>query len=243
MANWWATFKKLMIFIPTVIKIAKEVGKAIEELSSKVKDWWNGKKIAVLGPTAVGKNCFYQRLKGEIISKQHIQTTASERIPPFIYRHNLPDGREFKIVCKNSINVGGEVDKRELFWIDACKDSDVIFYMMTVTDLKDEKYKPGQRIYDDLKWLATNMGKFKHNTLIHFLINKIDMDLVNGEKYNEYINELEPNIKEFERAAKNIFGPYESRLTCITPTSMLDDHIFAISFPKALEAVYNAVHA
>jgi hypothetical protein len=243
MANWWATLKKLLILIPPLIKGAREVGEMIAKLSTMVISWWYGKKIAVLGPTAAGKNCLYQRLKGEIISKQHFQTKGPERIPPFLYKQVLPDGREFKIACKHSVNVGGETDERERFWLDACQDTDVIFYMLAVNDLKDGRYKPGQRIFDDLKWLATHFGQFKPNTVIHFLINKIDLELTNSEKYKEYIVELEPHIKDFEMAARNIFGPYDSRLTCITPTSMLDDHIFAISFPMALEAVYNAVHA
>src|SRR5436853_515558 len=110
--GWWDQFIKV------VGKLLADVGKvllwkAVEALRKKVIDWWKGKKLAVIGPTAVGKNSFYHRLKGEDVPEKHQQTRGVERIPPFAVKHTLPDGRVFKIHVKRSVNIGGETDQRE----------------------------------------------------------------------------------------------------------------------------------
>jgi hypothetical protein len=80
------------------------------------------------------------------------------------------------------------------------------------------------------------------NVLVHLLVNKIDKELKDGEGYKEFVANVKPHIDELEATAKVLFGDYQAKLTGISPTSMKDEHIFAVSFPKALEAVYEAVH-
>ena len=76
----------------------------------------------------------------------------------------------------------------------------------------------------------------------HLIINKIDLELEDREGYDSFADELRPHIDELETTARSVFGDYEKKLTGISPTSMKDDHIFAVSFPRILEAVYDALH-
>jgi GTPase SAR1 family protein len=214
----------------------------IEKIAPIVRKWWNGKKIAIIGPPAVGKNSFYRRLKGEALLKKYVQTTGTNKVKSFTFRQTLPNGKDFRMRCKRCINVGGENRERDRYWLNACKDADIIFYMIDLKDLKKREYREQSRIYSDLKWLATNFGEMKANTLVHFMINKIDVDLLDSAKYKEFIERIRPKQEELEKTAKNIFGAYEKRLTGITPISMKDKHIFKTALPMVLDAVYNSVH-
>ena len=163
-------------------------------------------------------------------------------MPSFRYTQTLPSGKEFSVSFKRCINVGGEVEQRTRYWLDCCTGSDVIFYMLAIDDLKKGRYRKGSRVSGDLKWLATHMGKMRPNVLLHFLVNKIDLELADGDGYKEFLAQLKPQLDEFEATTKSIFGDYQAKLTGVSPVSMKSDYIFALSFPKALEAVYEAVH-
>jgi len=240
--SWGKFFAIAWKVIKEVIQHGPDLWVLICKLAQPVIDWWNGKKIAVIGPTAVGKNCLYHRLKDEPIPDQHEQTKGPEKIRKFVYRRTLPNEKRFEVMFKKCINIGGEMEQRTRYWLDACKDADVIFYMITLDDLKNHRFRKRSRIYSDLKWLATHMQKMKSGVLVHLLVNKIDKELEDGEGYREFIAKLKPHIDELEATAKAIFGDYQAKLTGISPTSMKDDHIFAVSFPMALQAVYKAVH-
>jgi len=240
--SWVTFFAKAWKVIKEAIKYAPVVIELFRDLPPRIRRWWNRKKIAVIGPTAVGKNSLYHRLKDEPIPDDHNQTKGAERIPNFNYRRTLPNGKQFEVTFKRCINVGGEMAERNRYWFDACDDADVIFYMITLDDLKNQKFRQGSRIHSDLKWLATHMGKMRPNVLVHLLVNKIDKELEGGEEYTEFVAKLKPPLDELESTANALFGDYKAKLTGISPTSMKDDHIFAVSFPKALEAVYEAVH-
>ncbi len=231
----WKVIKEVIKYAPVVIDFIRELG-------PKITAWWNGKKIAVIGPTAVGKNCLYHRLKGEPIPDKHDQTKGVERMPNFSYRRTLPNHKKFEVTFKQCLNVGGEMEQRTRYWLDACDDADVVFYMITLDDLKNGRFQKRSRIHSDLKWLATHIAKMKPNVLIHLLVNKIDKELEDGEDHKAFVAKLRPRIDELEATAKGLFGDYQTKLTGISPTSMKDDHIFGVTFPKALEAVYEAVH-
>lgn len=240
--SWYNWLVKFAGKVATAVAngTARDVAEYIKDLPKKVIEWWHGKKIAVIGPTAAGKNCLYRRLQNEPIPKEHLQTRGTER-ERFTFRSQLPNGQEFEIRCTRSANVGGETDDRERFWVEACDDADVIFYMMHLEDLRAGRYLHGQRIHDDLKWLVGILPQLRSNTVVHFLINKIDTELADGAKYEDFIAALKADVDRLEAEARLIFGPYKNRLTGISPTSMMDDHIFAVSFPLALEAVHGAV--
>lgn len=253
--RWLSSFIKVLKKIVTrenlkklleqVKKYGPEIIKIIRLLGPRVRDWWSGKKIAVIGPTSVGKTSFFRRLKGELIPEEHVETRGMEKVGRFAYRQTLPDGKEFKVSFKRCIDVGGDIAARKRAWIETCKNSDIIIYIITLEQLKRKQYRPRCRVYNDLRWIATHLKDTKSNTLVHFLVNKIDTELPGADKADEYENfvkKMKPKIDEFEQTAKKIFGSYKDRLTGITPTSMKDEHIYAISFVVVLVSVYEAVH-
>ncbi len=248
---WSALFAKSWKVLSQAVKkhgpkLAKKYGPLlidwVRRLAPKVLDWWNGKKIAVIGPTAVGKNCLYHRLRGEVIPDDHHQTKSPERMPRFAFKRSLPSGKEFQVTFSRCTNVGGELEQRTRYWLDTCRDADVIFYMMTLDDLRHGKFRQRSRIHGDLKWLASHMGQLSNGVVVHLLVNKIDLELEDGDGYKEFVAELQAHIDELEATAKAVFGDYHHRLTGISPTSIKDDHIFALSFPRALESVYEVLH-
>jgi hypothetical protein len=229
--------------IKELLKHGPELYEIIRKLAPTIRDWLNGKKIAVIGQTAVGKNSFYRRLNDEAIPDEHHETKGAEIIPNFKYECNLPGGKQFAVSFKRCINAGGDIEQRDRYWMEVCKDSDIVFYMISLEDMKKGEYRKPGSVYHDLKWLATHLNKMQPNTLIHFLVNKIDQELVDTERYMEFVAQNKPQIDELEQVSRSLLGDYQKRFTGTTLTSMKDDHVFAVSFPKALEAVYAAVHS
>jgi len=238
---WGTLLREIFSKIATQL-LADSLKDAIKGLPPKVINWWNGRKIAVIGPTAAGKNSFYHRLRGEPLSDEHVQTRGPEKVETFTFKRALPNNKVFKIRCRGSINVGGEADERDRFWLHACNGADVIFYMLTLDDLREKRFHEGSRVYGDLRWLGAHMGQMKPNTLVHLLVNKIDGELKDGARYAEFQRQHEPALDELEKTTKALLGPYNVRLSGISPTSMTDPHLFGISFASALESVYDAVH-
>lgn len=238
--------------IEKVVKKAITIGPVILKVARKIIDWWNGKKIAIIGPTAAGKNSLYHRLKDEPIPKQHILTPGIERVKKFTFKMTLADGKLFKLRCRRALNVGGGVDARERHWFEACDKADVIFYIVSIKYVKMSTFLPRtakdadvcrhERIYADMKWIGENLRKLKENALVHILVNKMDLEINQNGEFDKILDELKPKIDKFEKMTKGVFGAYKDRLTGVTPTSMKDDYIFAISFPEALKAVYEAVN-
>jgi hypothetical protein len=240
--RFWKTLKEIAKWVPVIVVAAKKAYDWFKELKPHVRDWWQGKKIAIIGPTAVGKNSLYNRLQDKPIPSEHINTKAMEDIPKFKLRRHLPDGKEFEITVKRSTNVGGEKEQRDRFWFDACKSSDVIFYMLSLDDLRKGRYKPGGRVHEDLEWLAQHLGEMSSSPKIHFLVNKIDLELKQMADYDEFVEQLKPKVIEFDEITHRILGRYKARITGISATSMLDDGIFNRSLVLVLESVYDAVH-
>lgn len=245
--SWFTNLAKGLKVLATVVTAIVSAGKALEKLGEIVaswvpaaRNWWNGKKIAVLGPTAAGKNSLYNRLRGQPIPSEHAQTRGAEKVENFKFSFPLPDGTKFSISCKGALNVGGERDERNRYWLSACEGADVVFYMLTIDDLKGGRYRPGSRGHEDLEWLAGSLPKMSPKVKIHLLVNKSDLVLTNGKTYDALSEELRPAMNEFEQTARGIFGSYQDRLTGVTPTSMLSDHLFAVSFGLALQVVHEA---
>jgi len=218
-----------------------EIKDFFSHLGKKAIKWWNGKKVAVIGPPAVGKDSLFHRLKREPLPEKPHSTKGAEKQKPFHFKRTLPNGKTFSVMFKRCINVGGEKEQTR-HWMEACRESDVIFFMMTIDDLRDSKYLPGNRIHGDLKWLAANMGDMKPNTVVHILVNKIDLALADGKGYELLIKQVEPQVTELQNTAQSLFGDYATRLTGMSLTSMKDDYLFGVTFLLALERVYRALH-
>src|ERR1022692_2814595 len=92
--------------------------------------WWSGKKIAVIGPTASGKDSFLARLQNREIPQVHSNSTTGEKVKSFSVKLALSNRQVIDITCKGVINIGGESDYRDTpsGWLAACIDADVIFY-------------------------------------------------------------------------------------------------------------------
>jgi len=230
---WWSVFQKALISM-----VKDVVVEFIWKLPNKVSQWWSGKSIAVIGATAAGKDSLFQRLKREDIPDEHFQTRGAEKVGTFNFKQALSDGTTIDIKCKRSINVGGEVDERERFWKQSCKDADVIFYILEVERLLNEEYLIGERVYDDLKWIASNIGEFEASPLVHLLVNKVDLI---GEDLSEIENKLSQHIEKLEATVADIFRGYSKRVSGITPTSMVDNYMFGATFTAALEAVHSSL--
>ena len=118
----------------------------------------------------------------------------------------------------------------------------MIFYMLSLEDLKKKSYGLGGRVYEDLEWLAQHLGQMKSNPRVHFIVNKIDLELRQLADYDSFVEQLKPLVMEFDDMARRILGGYKARIAGISAMSMMDDGIFHRSFALVLESVYDAVH-
>ena len=237
---WGKIFEKVITAV--VMKSATEGLKQIVKSYAKVKDWWNGKSIAVIGSTASGKNSFFNKLKLEEIPNQHIQTRGSEKVKTFKFEYGMPDRSKIHFRCTKSFNVGGEIDERERYWLQSCEDADVIFYLIDFGKLMSHSDDTINRISSDFEWLSTHLPYFKADSYIHVLVNKIDL-LLGDEKSSKdketILADSKPQLEKIEEIAKKIFGSHFGRISGINPISMKDSYLFSQFFTITLESVFN----
>jgi GTPase SAR1 family protein len=220
------------------------VGEHLMRLVQGALDWWSGKKIAVIGPTASGKDSFLARLQNVEIPRVHTNSTIGEKIKSFDVKLALSNRKIIDITCKGVINIGGETDYRDApsGWLSVCKDADVIFYMMTVNDLSGKRYLKGRRVRQDLDWLQTALPHLKAGALIHILINKIDEKIESHTDYLALAGELAQELGALDRSVRSVLHPYEARYTGATLISMKDKQIYTRAINIVLRAVYSAFH-
>jgi hypothetical protein len=220
------------------------VGEHLMRLVQGALDWWSGKKIAVIGPTASGKDSFLARLQNVEIPRVHTNSTIGEKIKSFDVKLALSNRKIIDITCKGVINIGGEADYRDApsGWLSVCKDADVIFYMMTVNDLSGKRYLKGRRVRQDLDWLQTALPHLKAGALIHILINKIDEKIESHTDYLALAGELAQELGALDRSVRSVLHPYEARYTGATLISMKDKQIYTRAINIVLRAVYSAFH-
>src|ERR1700735_2410528 len=134
-------------------------GKHFVRLVRGALTWWSGKKIAVIGPTASGKDSFLARLQNKEIPEVHSNSAMGEKIKSFKVKLALSDRQVVDITCKGLIKIGGEADYPDMpsGWLSVCKDANVVFYMMTVEDLSAKRFLRGGRIRQDLDWLLSEL--------------------------------------------------------------------------------------
>ena len=220
------------------------VGEHIVRLAKGALEWWSGKKIAVIGPTASGKDSFLARLRNREIPEIHSNSPMGEKIRSFDVKLALSNRQVVDITCKGVINIGGETDYRDApsGWLSVCKDADVVFYMMTVNDLSAKRFLKGRRIRQDLDWLQSALPHLKQGALIHILINKIDEQIESHTDYRALAEELAQELAALDRTVRNVLHPYEARYTGATLISMKDRQIYTHAINIVLRSVYSAFH-
>jgi hypothetical protein len=220
------------------------VGEHVIRLVKGVLDWWEGKKIAVIGPTASGKDSFLARLQNQEIPSIHSNSPMGEKIRSFGVKLALSNRKVVDITCKGVINIGGETDYRDTpsGWLSVCKDADVIFYMMTVSDLSAKKYLKGRRVRQDFDWLQTALPHLKQGALIHILINKIDEKIESHTDYPALGEELAQELSALDRTVRSVLHPYGAQYTGATLISMKDKQIYTRAINIVLRSVYTAFH-
>jgi hypothetical protein len=218
--------------------------KHLVRLVKGVLDWWSGKKIAVIGPTASGKDSFLARLQNREIPRVHSNSPMGETVKSFRVNLALSHNRAIDITCKGVINIGGETDYRDApsGWLAVCKDADVVFYVMTIKDLSGKKFLKGRRIRQDLDWLLTALPHLKQGVLIHILINKIDEEIVSHTDYRAFAEELAKEISALDQTVKSVLHPYEAGYTGATLISMKNKQIYTRAINDVLRAVYSGFH-
>jgi hypothetical protein len=207
-------------------------------------DWWSGKKIAVIGPTASGKDSFLARLQNREIPEVHSNSPMGETVKSFRVKLALSNHQVVDITCKGVINIGGETDYRDApsGWLSVCTDADVVFYVMTVDDLSKKRFLKGRRIRQDLEWLLTALPHLKPGALVHILINKIDEEIESHTDYRALAEELAEELSALDTTVNNVLHPYEASYTGATLISMKNKQIYTRSINGALRAVYSAFH-
>jgi len=220
------------------------IGEDLVRLVKGALDWWSGKKIAVIGPTASGKDSFLSRLQNQEIPLVHSNSTMGETVKSFDVKLALSNRQVINITCKGVINIGGEADYRDApsGWLSVCKDADVVFYVMTVNDLSKRRFLRGRRIRQDLDWLLTALPHLKRGALIHILINKIDEQIESHTDYRALAGELAEELSELDQTAKEVLHPYEARYTGATLISMKNKQIYTRGINIIFRAVYSALH-
>jgi len=220
------------------------IGEHVVRLVKGAIEWWSGKKIAVIGPTASGKDSFLARLQNQEIPRIHSNSPMGEKIKSFDVKLALSNRQVVDITCKGVINIGGETDYRDTpsGWLSVCRDADVVFYVMTVNDLSEKRFLKGRRIRQDLDWLLTAMPHLKQGALIHILINKIDEQIESHTDYRALAEELAQELRSLDRTVRKVLHPYDARYTGATLISMKDKQIYTRAINIVLRSVYTAFH-
>jgi len=69
----------------------------------------SGKKIAVIGPTASGKDSFLARLQNQEIPQIHSNSPMGEKIKSFDVKLALSNRKVVDITCKGVINIAARL--------------------------------------------------------------------------------------------------------------------------------------
>ena len=225
-----------------VTTAADKAPATIGRITHSIKDWWQGKTIAIIGATASGKNSMFSRLRNEEPPTEHVQTRGTDKVKSFKVRRNYPEIGEITFTCRHAINVGGETDERDRFWAQACTNADFIFYLVDMERLKRDSIGYINRIKEDLRWLSSNANEFKHDRKIHILLNKVDLTAQipqDADDHKKYIVEsVKDETTTIESIATNILDRNASILSGVSPISMKDKILFNAFFNDALRDIY-----
>lgn len=236
-SEWEKLFFKVVA--TAVMAATNYVIKKLPEWATDVKNWWNGKTISVIGPTASGKNSMFSRLQHQQIPTEHVQTRGAEKVKNFDVKWTLPGNASVDFKCKRAVNIGGEVDERERYWRQACQESDVVFYLIDSDRLKKAENAVLKRFREDMRWLKANLRHFKSTVSVHLLLNKIDLAYGPDLEADSTTSSMKDLILMIEKVTEESVGDEfkRSRVTGITPISMADSTLFDTYFSAALSQI------
>ena len=231
-----STAVRVFLLLATMPEVRRLVKAAIA--------WWSGKKIAVIGPMAAGKDSFIARLQQREIPKHHTGSPLREKVKSFDVKLALTRTQTIDVTCKGVFNVGGEPEYRDSphGWTSVCKGADVIFYVMTVEDLMKKRFLRKGRVRQDLDWLQTVLPQLDDDVLVHVLVNKVDLEIASHTHYGALAKELSADLRALDTTVRRVLHPYEDRYTGATLISMKNKSIFTIAMHRAFAAVYAAFH-
>ncbi len=221
------------------------IEKHVVRLVKGALDWWSGKKIAVIGPTASGKDSFLARLQNQEIPQVHSNSPMGEKVKSFRVKLALSNHQVIDITCKGVINIGGETDYRDApsGWLAVCKDADVVFYIMTIKDLS-AKTVPQRPANSTRSRLAPDRTATPQAGRAHSHLDQQDR---RGDRESYRLSELWPrswqrSSRALDRTVKNVLHPYEARYTGATLISMKNKQIYTRAINDVLRSVYSAFH-
>ncbi|MGM3387262.1 hypothetical protein KXR94_06390 [Stutzerimonas stutzeri] len=225
--------------------LLKDAAKRTPSFVQSLKSWWYGKTIAIIGPTASGKNSMFSRIKKEQPPVEYIQTRGADEVGDFKFSWRLGDGSPVEFNCKKSINVGGEHDERDRVWAQACAGADVIFYLVDIKQLKEEPSSTLDRIRGDFRWMAEKFRDFKAGVVVQILMNKVDeLDFTGSleDQRQHILDVLKDESDRIHDIARKILGARSASIVGISPISMIDDYLFDVFFVDVLSTVFSKVN-
>lgn len=247
-----AKFLKLInLAIDNIKKLDKMTG-ASDYAARLFGDLWNkikgleGKQIAVIGATASGKNSLIARLKGDKVPTEYAQTRGTETVNDYIIRFPVPGYKSIEFKALKSVNVGGEEDERDRFWANACREADIIFYLVDVNRLISDREATLKRVKEDIIWIRSegfggkSNGIFKSDMKLAIIANKVDAleDIYKSDADLSAITNATLSITgQIEAVAKSALGPAGNWLTGVYPLSTIDDNLFTLLFAAILADV------
>lgn len=240
------------------IKLAIAIYSGVEAISKKTRagdflakmfrrmKGLEGKRIAVIGATASGKNSLIARLRSEMVPTAHAQTRGSETVKKYDIRFPVPGHKPIEFKALKSVNVGGEEDERDRFWGDACREADIVFYLVDINRLIIEREETLKRVREDITWFRIEgLGGrgsilFKQNIKLAIIANKVDFFKEihkNDIDIDAVASATLALTSEIDAIAKSALGPAISWLTGVYPLSIIDDDLFTLLFSAILADV------
>lgn len=216
------------------LKLAEEF---LPEVWEFINAKFSGKTVAVIGPTASGKDSLIARLRGREIPEVHINTGAPEKVQKYSISYITPSGEDIKIYVKEGLNVGGEEPDRDDYWEDACKESDFIFYLLDAHRYKIQTREYTSRIKNDLRWLSSQLAKNTKAKVV-VIVNKIDLLIQDGASLNEAESDsdIRDVLDKVSQLTSEMLGSQAGRLKGVNPLSTKDSYYYSQLFPSILLA-------
>nr|WP_279185327.1 GTPase domain-containing protein [Acetobacter syzygii] len=210
----------------------------LPDIWEKIEGFWNNNTLAVIGPTACGKDSLIARLQGKPVPDIHINTGIPEAVESYWVKYDDGNGKRISFQAKKTLNVGGEEPDRDEYWGDVCKKANVIFYMLDAEKLVSTQAQTISRLNNDMRWLVSEIGGSKFPKVV-IVLNKFDI-LLEGEEspdVQEAIKNIAlPLLKIVSESAKKSLGTRKDALKGVKPLSTTDDYLFAQLFPPVLRA-------
>lgn len=219
------------------IEVAKNY---IPQIWEAIQGFWNNKTLAVIGPTACGKDSLIARLKGKPVPDIHINTGMPESVESYKVHYATGDDEVISFKANKTLNVGGEEPDRDEYWGEVCQKADVVFYMLDAQKLAQSQSQTISRLNNDMRWLVSEMDGKKFPRLV-IVLNKFDLLMTdNKHDISECMNEVGlPLLRLVKEAAQKSLGNRRDNIKGVLPLSATDDYLFSQLFPPVLRAAAN----